>query len=313
MAFINHHLDVEMVSVFGILGNIVSFFVYLAPLPTFLRIYRKKSTEGFQAIPYVVALFSAMLTLYYGKLKPNGVWLITINTIGIFIESAYILLFMIYAPKDAKKFTAKLLVLMNGVLFGTIIFTTLKFFGGNDRLTVVGWICAVFSVCVFVAPLSIMRLVIRTKSVEFMPVSLSFFLTICAVIWFFYGVLEDDYFIATPNVLGFSFGILQMVLYMIYKDKSKHEILPIVNIDMEMKVNKHVNPSLEKTDSEMPEDDMKKNVKIELEMLEDDTNRNEQNSRPADHQEVVVSVVIATDHDDEEDHVQCNTVLAVEY
>lgn len=155
--------------------------------PTFLRIYKKKSTEGFQAIPYVVALFSAMLTLYYGMLKPNGVCLITINSIGIFIESAYILLFMIYAPKDAKvcdifddrifaysvselnyvyfnlriiisgqKYTAKLLVLMNGVLFGTIIFTTLKFFGGSDRITVVGWICAIFSVCVFVAPLSIM-------------------------------------------------------------------------------------------------------------------------------------------------------------
>ena len=43
-----------------------------------------------------------MLTLYYGLLKPDGVLLITINTIGILIESVYILLFMIYAPKDAK-------------------------------------------------------------------------------------------------------------------------------------------------------------------------------------------------------------------
>ena len=76
-------------------------FKYLCR-PTFRRIYKKKSTEGFQAIPYVVALFSAMLTLYYGLLKPDGVLLITINTIGILIESVYILLFMIYAPKDAK-------------------------------------------------------------------------------------------------------------------------------------------------------------------------------------------------------------------
>nr|WAJ59862.1 SWEET family protein 3 [Heracleum moellendorffii] len=196
MAFINHDFQVHMVFVFGVLGNIVSFLVYLAPLPTFLRIYKKKSTEGFQSIPYAVALFSAMLTLYYGLLKPNGFLLITINSVGIFIESAYILLFMIYAPKDTKVYTSKLLVSLNGVVFGIIIFTTMMFFEGIVRIRIVGWACAIFSVCVFIAPLSVMRLVIRTKSVEFMPLSLSFFLTICAVMWFFYGVLSHDLFVA---------------------------------------------------------------------------------------------------------------------
>lgn len=103
-----------------------------------------------------------------------------------------------------------------------------------------------------------------------------------------------------------------MVLYMIYKDKKKHGILPIVN-NMEMQVDKHIISSTGKTDLEMPEDDMKKNLKIDSEKTEEyDTKRNEQNSKP-DNQEVVVSVVITTDHDDKEAHVQCNTILAVEY
>ncbi|KAG6640001.1 hypothetical protein CIPAW_10G141200 [Carya illinoinensis] len=46
---------------FGLLGNIVSFMVYLAPLPTFYQIYKKKSIESFQSVPYVVALFSSKL------------------------------------------------------------------------------------------------------------------------------------------------------------------------------------------------------------------------------------------------------------
>ncbi|KAA8549204.1 hypothetical protein F0562_000888 [Nyssa sinensis] len=211
----------HLASVFGILGNILSFLVFLAPLPTFYKIYKRKSTERFQSIPYAVALFSAMLTFYYAFLKTNAMLLITINSIGMVIECTYLVFFMIYATKEAKIYTTKLLIFFNVGAYGFVMLFTLLFSHGDQRVEIVGWICAVFSVCVFVAPLSIMRLVIKTRSVEYMPFLLSFFLALSAVMWFFYGFIKKDYFIATPNILGFSFGIAQMILYIIYKDKKK--------------------------------------------------------------------------------------------
>ncbi|KAF7124873.1 hypothetical protein RHSIM_Rhsim12G0178000 [Rhododendron simsii] len=140
--------------------------------PTFYKIYQKKSTEGFQSVPYVVALFSAMLLMYYAFLKDNdGILIITINSFGCLVETIYIVVYLCYAPKETKK------------------------------------------------------QVIRTQSVEYMPFSLSLSLTLNAVMWFFYGLLIKDFNVAIPNVLGFIFGIIQMVLYGIYKRKGAKKLV----------------------------------------------------------------------------------------
>lgn len=204
---------------FGLMGNIISFFVFLSPLPTFYQIYKKKSTEGFQSVPYVVALFSAMLLMYYAFLKTDdATLLITINSFGCFIETIYIGVYLFYAPKKGE--TMKLLSLMLGG-FGMILALTQFLAKGPLRLHIVGWICLILSVSVFAAPLCILKQVITTKSVEFMPFSLSLSLTLNAIMWFFYGLLINDFNIAIPNVLGFIFGVIQMVLYMMYKNHKK--------------------------------------------------------------------------------------------
>ncbi|XP_076891144.1 bidirectional sugar transporter NEC1-like [Bidens hawaiensis] len=205
---------------FGLLGNIISFLVFLAPIPTFYKVYKKKSTEGFQSAPYVVGLFSAMLWIYYAFLKTNVVLLITINSVGCFIETAYICFFLFYAPKKAGYMESlKLIILLIVVGFGMITLLTQFLASGDTRGVIVGWICLVFSLCVFVAPLGVVRQVVKTKSVEYMPILLSVALTVSAVMWFFYGLLLHDFNTAIPNVLGFIFGIIQMILYFLYKNK----------------------------------------------------------------------------------------------
>ncbi|XP_030478477.2 bidirectional sugar transporter SWEET9-like [Cannabis sativa] len=110
-------------------------------------------------------------------------------------------------------------------IYGLILVSTsLIIPNRSHRVTTVGWICAVFFVCVFAAPLSIMRIVIKTKSVEYMPFALSFSLTLCTVMWFFYGLLVNDLFIASPSILGFVFGIAQMIIYLVYKNAKKDEL-----------------------------------------------------------------------------------------
>ncbi|CAA2988434.1 bidirectional sugar transporter NEC1-like, partial [Olea europaea subsp. europaea] len=193
MAFL---IAAHMVFTFGILGNIASFFVYMSPVPTFYKIYKRKSSEGFQSIPYSVALFSAMLYLYYAYLKKNMILLITINSFGCIMELCFLIIFTVYANYESKIYTTKILFLFNTVAMGLIVGCTYSLSEGHKRVTIVGWISSVFSLCVFVAPLGIARRVIKTKNVEYMPVPLSLFLTLSGVVWFFYGLFIKDFFIA---------------------------------------------------------------------------------------------------------------------
>ncbi|KAI6692412.1 hypothetical protein NL676_020122 [Syzygium grande] len=117
--------------------------------------------------------------------------------------------------------TAKLMLLFNIGSFGVTMVLTILLLKGQHRVNTVGWICAAFSLVVFAAPFSIMRRVIKTQSVEFMPITMSFLHTLCATTWFFYGLFVKDMLIAIPNILGLLLGITQMILYLIYKDGNK--------------------------------------------------------------------------------------------
>ncbi|XP_021690243.1 bidirectional sugar transporter SWEET10-like [Hevea brasiliensis] len=206
---------------FGLLGNILSILVCFAPIPTFYQICKKKTSEGFQSFPYVIALLSAMLWLFYAYFAEDATLLISVNSITFCMETAYLSLYFFYASKKDKIITMKSVLLFNVFGFGIISIIAMFLTHGKERVKLLGWICMIFALSVFVAPLGIVRKVIQTKSVEFMPFSLSLFLTLSAVMWFFYGFLRRDFFVAIPNTLGFIFGAFQMLLYVIYRKPRK--------------------------------------------------------------------------------------------
>ncbi|XP_058758377.1 bidirectional sugar transporter N3-like [Vicia villosa] len=205
-----------LAKIFGILGNLISCMVFLAPVPTFYRIYKNKCTEGFKSLPYVVALFSCMLWLFYGIMKTSSFYIISINTIGCGIEVIYCVMYIVYAPRHARKSTIIQFVGMNVVLFTLIYLLTTFAIPKDYKAIVLGWICVAMSVSVFAAPLSIVVRVVKTRSVKYMPFNLSLFLTLSAIIWFGYGFFKKDMCIYLPNVVGLLLGIIQMVLYVYY-------------------------------------------------------------------------------------------------
>ncbi|XP_031389986.1 bidirectional sugar transporter SWEET1-like isoform X2 [Punica granatum] len=170
-----------------------------------------------------MTLLNCLLSAWYGLpfVSPNNLLVSTINGTGAAIESIYVLVFLIFAPKREK---AKILGLLTFVIavFSAVAFISLFALHGNKRKLFCGFAATIFSIIMYASPLSIMRLVIRTKSVEFMPFFLSLFVFLCGTSWFIYGLLGRDPFVAVPNGFGSGLGTVQLILYAIYR-KNKGE------------------------------------------------------------------------------------------
>ncbi|KAL3701605.1 hypothetical protein R1sor_019627 [Riccia sorocarpa] len=203
--------------ILGILGNCIAIALFASPLPTFWRIFKKKDTENFSGIPYVATLMNCLLWVLYGlpMVSKDALLVLTINVAGCAFEISYLILFLLYSPKKERRKVSKILVVCT-TLYAVLVALSLTVVPKKTRKTEVGSLCVVFGVGMYVSPLSVMRLVIKTRSVQYMPLLLCVFVFLNSTIWTGYGILAKDVFIIIPNALGMLAGVLQLSLHVIY-------------------------------------------------------------------------------------------------
>ncbi|XP_044499627.1 bidirectional sugar transporter SWEET17-like [Mangifera indica] len=203
----------------GVIGNVISVLVFLSPARTFWRILKHKSTENFESLPYICTLLNSSLWTYYGIIRPGEYLVATVNGFGALVEAVFVILFLIYAPsKQIRDRTAVLVGILDVGFLATAILVTRLALQGELRTIALGFICAGLNVVTYASPLSAMKTVVTTKSVEYMPFLLSFFLFLNGGIWALYALLVGDIFLGVPNGAGFVLGAAQLVLYAMYRN-----------------------------------------------------------------------------------------------
>ncbi|KAL7246438.1 hypothetical protein ACSBR2_001523 [Camellia fascicularis] len=199
---------------------------------------KKKSTENYDGLPYITTLLSISLWTLYGILDPDdGILITTVKSMS-------------------------LLGILVGVL-GTVIAVTRLAFHGSARHTFVGVLCATLTIamkqlislhvyslgsnnytknkthemCLLLVALInnhetcvTSRTVIRMKSMEYMPFFLTFSLFLYVSVWFSFSMLVKDNYVLVPNAVGIVLGLAQLIVYMIYKNKSSLSILKSMSV-----------------------------------------------------------------------------------
>lgn len=216
----------------GVAGNVFAFALFVSPMPTFRRIIRNKSTEQFSGLPYIYSLLNCLICLWYGIpiITPGVTLVATVNSIGAVFQLTYIIIFTSYAEK-ANKVKMSALLLGVFVAFGIIMITSLTISDPHVRQMFVGFLSAASLISMFASPLFIINLVIRTRSVEYMPFFLSLATFLTSTSFLAYGIFKDDPFIYVPNGIGGLLGFVQLALYTYYSRLSAKDSLtnPLVS------------------------------------------------------------------------------------
>ncbi|KAL1803730.1 hypothetical protein DCAR_0935441 [Daucus carota subsp. sativus] len=207
----------------GLIGNVISVLLFLSPVPTFWRIIKHGSTEEYESLPYICTLLNSLLWTYYGLIKPGELLVATVNGFGVVVEAIYVILFLVYAPKHLKVKSAVLAGLLDVGFFGTAVLVTQLALEGEARMNAIGFLGAGLNIIMYGSPLAAMGTVVRSKSVEYMPFLLSFFILLNSGIWTFYAFLLRDYYLGVPNGTGVLLGLMQLVLYGIYRNSKTSE------------------------------------------------------------------------------------------
>ncbi|CAL0330861.1 unnamed protein product [Lupinus luteus] len=178
-----------------------------------------------------------MVWTLYGlpMVHPHSLLVVTINGSGCVIEIIYVTLFLIYSDRG-KRVKVFLLLLLELIFIIALTSMTLTLaHTTKKRSAIVGTICIVFNIMMYASPLAVMKLVISTKSVEYMPLFISIASLGNGVAWTTYALIRFDPFITVPNGIGTLFAVAQLILYATYYKSTRRQIAARKgNIEMNM-------------------------------------------------------------------------------
>ncbi|TYZ63775.1 hypothetical protein PybrP1_010429 [[Pythium] brassicae (nom. inval.)] len=207
--------------------TIAAFAMCLSPIPDIRRICQLQSTENVSVLPLVSLWGNSFLWLLYGYLAKNFFPIVATSVFGCLTALVYITVY--FRRTTQRRYVAKLFcAVLLGLLF-VMLYAVLGLVGvtGQARAQVrdiVGYIAVAVNIVLYASPLETVREVVRTKSAKTLPISMCLVAAINCSLWMVCGVVDSDLFVLTPNVIGVTLSIIQVVLYHIYHPKRRaHE------------------------------------------------------------------------------------------
>ena len=202
--------------VFGWVATCLTMCFYISPVIPFIQVFKGKlSYEDTPGILVTASYVNCFCWYIYGDMVFSQQVKIC-NCIGAISSLCLICIYLAY---EVRKYTLDAILNALIILTGSYaVYRGLTIVVDDDA--VVGKICNVTSIIVFLSPIQILYRVFREKNNYFLiPIYtawVSLFSTGC---WVTYGILISDIYIQIPNIIGIILAIVQICTYIVSKRK----------------------------------------------------------------------------------------------
>lgn len=169
-----------------------------------------QSADSVQFLPFLTTCLNNLGWLYYGMLKKDGT-LVLVNTIGASLQILYIFVYCNYT-KERRLVTSQTLAAA-AVLCGGWLYFSVLLPRGESQLAQLGLTCSVFTVSMYLSPLTDLVEIVRSGNVSRLsfPLTVATFLT--STSWTLYGLQLQDYYIMVPNTPGIATSLIRFYLF----------------------------------------------------------------------------------------------------
>ncbi|XP_006007332.1 sugar transporter SWEET1 [Latimeria chalumnae] len=215
-------MDLQLLSWACFIFTIVMFSTGLSDLK---KMFSAQSTDNIQFLPFLTTDLNNLGWLYYGQLKEDWT-IITVNVIGASLQTFYILAYLYYTAQKCEVLVKTLMML--AVLFLGYFYFIVVVPDTNARLNQLGLSCSVFTISMYLSPLTDLVKIIRTRSTKCLsfPLTVATFLT--STSWTLYGQQLNDFYIMIPNMPGILTSIIRFWLFWQYRSsQEKYSYRPL--------------------------------------------------------------------------------------
>lgn len=192
-------------------ASLAACYMFASLVPDIRAVQRAGSTGNLPLLPLLAMAANCACWAIYGVLRRDLFPIVATNALGLGFAFFYLVVYYRHSPSP------RAVALKCAATATAVALLTLYALASPEPPSVVqehvGYASMAVCAVMFASPLAKVREVLATRNASLMPFALVAAGFVNSLLWLLYGLILDDAFVITPNLVNLFLGALQLALF----------------------------------------------------------------------------------------------------